>query len=390
MPKLKNIGWVLVAAILHMGCQTIQFDRPQAVTEKDWLVDGYTQNRSRSTSDAVELPLDVAWEYNAASAFGPGSPLILNKVLLIGTLKGEIHAIDLISGRKRGYRNFGEGIEASPAISQGILFVPSAWGKKSLVAFDLAKANFLWRNNGTPIESGIVVTDKFVIAADVEGSVRAFDQKTGKLIWEVALGDRISVQSSLLLIDSNAVFVADDSGKASMLSVDDGQLIWSQQLSGPVYESASSLGSKIVVPTTRGTLEVLNSDSGRVEWLYRASNPNVRFGSPAISEDLVIVGGTDGMVRAFEASTGSEKWRVDFPDVIKAAPLIEKRLVFIGTLGRKLFALDLLDGQIRWETTLKGRMKSAMAISEGGLIVLSEPRYVTYFKTAEEPTHAPN
>jgi outer membrane protein assembly factor BamB len=57
-------------------------------------------------------------------------------------------------------------------------------------------------------------------------------------------------------------------------------------------------------------------------------------------------------------------------------------MVYVGSLGRKLYAFDLQDGTTRWETTLKGRIKSAMAISEGGLLVLSEPRNVTYFKTA--------
>lgn len=376
--------------VLNVGCQTIQFDRPTAVTEKDWLVDGQTQNKSRSTAEGVDLPLSIFWEYNAAAAFGPGSALLLDDVVLVGTMKGEVHTVELSSGKKQGYRNFGEGIEATTAINSGILFVPSALGKHVLVAFNLAKGNFLWQNEGTPIESGLVVTETLVIAADNQGVVKAYSQKDGSLVWERGLGERVSVQSALLLIDSDAVFVADDSGMATLLSAQNGDLIWSRRLSGPVYEGASSLGNRIVVPTTRGTIEVLDTSSGKTLWQYRAANEKIRFGSPAISKELVVVGATDGVVRAFEASTGKEVWSTDFPDVITAAPLIEKQWVFVGTYGRKLMALDLIDGKVQWETTLRGRMKSAMAIMNDGLLVLSEPRYITYFKPSEVPRHASN
>lgn len=390
MLRTQHIVWILCFLALNVGCQTIQFDRPSAVTEKDWLVDGKAQNKSRSTAEGVDLPLSVLWEYNAASAFGPGSPLLLDDVVLVGTMKGEIHAVELSSGKKRGYRNFGEGIEATSAINKGILFVPSAMGKHVLVAFNLAKGNFLWRNGGTPIESGLVITETLVIVADIQGVVKAYNQKDGNLVWEKDLGERVSVQSALLLIDSEAVFVADDSGLATLISAQTGEIIWSRRLSGPVYEGAASLGNKIVVPTTRGTIEVLDTSSGKTIWQYRAANEKIRFGSPAISNEMVVVGATDGIVRAFEASTGKEMWSTDFPDVITAAPLIEKQWVFVGTYGRKLMALDLMDGKVQWETTLRGRMKSAMAMVNDGLIVLSEPRYITYFKPSEAPGHASN
>jgi outer membrane protein assembly factor BamB len=308
MSQKLNISRFLLFVLFWTGCQTIQFERPNIVTDSDWLVDGYTQNRSRSTSDGLALPLEVAWEYNAAAAFGPGSPLILNGVVLIGTNKGEVHSIELATGRKRGFKNFGDGIEAPLAISEGFMYVASAWGKRVLTAFDLKKATFLWKNGGTPIESGFVVTDGLIIAADVQGMVHAFDQKTGEEQWKIELGDRVSVQSSLLLIQNKGVFVVDDAGRASLLNILDGSVLWSRQLSGPVYEGASSIGSSIAVSTTRGTVEVLDSDDGSAKWIYHSTNSSVRFGATAISENLVVVGATDGVVRAFLVENGVEKW----------------------------------------------------------------------------------
>ena len=390
MIRYSNIAVSVVMAIVLSSCQTIQFNRPSNTSEKDWLVDGYTQNRSRSVDAELTLPLSQAWEYNAAAGFGPGSPLVLDKVVLVATRKGEIHFIELETGRKRGYKNFGDGIEGSPAIQDGQMFVASAWGKRILSSFNLKTGNYTWRKKGVPIESGIVVSNGLVVAADVFGTVRAYDTKSGAEVWSTTIGKRASVQSALLLTDPSSVFVADDSGVATLLSVENGSMKWQSQLEGPVYEGSAALGDLVVVPTTRGTVQVLSLASGNVKWSFKTASKTVRFGSAAISEDLVVVGASDATVRAFDSESGLLKWETGFPDVVSAAPLVTETHVFVGTLGQELFALNRFTGEIEWETKMRGRIKSSMAVVGGGLLVLSEPRYVTYFKPEGGKSNASN
>jgi outer membrane protein assembly factor BamB len=375
-----DIAYVLILAFAMAGCQTIQFSRPGVVDERDWLVDGYSQNRSRSVDATLELPLVQAWEYNAAGAFGQGAPLVFSNQVLVGTRKGEIHAIELETGRKAGYKNIGDGIEATPLIQNGVMFVASAIGKNTLLAYDLKTGGYRWRVRGDPIESGLLAGEGLLVAADIYGVVKAYRQESGEEAWSVTLGDRVSVQTTILMIDGTGVFVADDSGMAHLLRLQDGAQLWKTKLSGPVYESPAAYGSLIVVPTTRGALDALNAEDGSLAWTHSGSRGDMRFGSVAISGDLIVAGATDGMVRGLHPRDGHALWSVQIPDVVIAAPLISNGLVFVGSMGRKLYALDRESGAVRWETTLRGRIKSAMAIVDDGLLVLSEPRYVTYFK----------
>jgi len=388
--RYSNIAASLLMAIALSSCQTIQFNRPTNTSEKDWLVDGYTQNRSRAVDADLTLPLSQAWEYNAAAGFGPGSPLVLDNVVLVATRKGEIHSIELETGRKRGFKSFGDGIEGSPAIQDGQMFVASAWGKRILSSFNLKTGAYTWRKRGVPIESGIVVSNGLIVAADVFGAVRAYESKTGADVWSTSIGERISVQSALLLTDPTSVFVADDSGVATLLSLDTGAIKWQTQLDGPAYEGSSALGNLIVVPTTRGSVQVLDLNSGEVRWSFKTDSKSVRFGGTAIAEDLVVVGASDATVRAFDPESGLLKWETSFPDVVSAAPLITQSHVFVGTLGQELFALNRFTGEIEWQTKMRGRIKSSMAVVGGGLLVLSEPRYVTYFKPEGGESNASN
>ena len=49
-----------------------------------------------------------------------------------------------------------------------------------------------------------------------------------------------------------------------------------------------------------------------------------------------------------------------------------------------LFARSRLvsSGEVTWRTELDGRVKSAMAVADGGLLVVTEPKWVMYFKPA--------
>lgn len=387
-PETKRpMGLILRVCLLLLpiaGCQTIQFDRPAVLTDADWIVDGKTQERARSIDSYIELPLSIVWEYNAAGAFGPGSPLILDEVVLAPTLKGEIHTIELETGRKMGFKSFGEAIEGSPVIDNGILFVPSAWGKRTLFAYDLKRGTFKWKYAGVPFETTLLLHENFVIGVDVEGVVQAFDQDTGDTAWRFELGERVSVQSSPLMLAGGQLFVATDSGIAFLIAADDGHVIWKTTLSGPVYASSSSNDGVITVPTTRGVVDALDADTGRILWSFSVDNSGQRFSSISMWNDLVFVGSTDRKMRALSVHDGSVRWIVQLPDVIIAAPLPTAESVFVGTMGKRLYAFEKESGNLLWETELRGRVKSAMAAVSGGILVLSEPRYVTFFRFAEE------
>ncbi|MBT3449939.1 MAG: PQQ-binding-like beta-propeller repeat protein [Bacteroidetes Order II. Incertae sedis bacterium] len=373
----------IVLLLFLSSCQTIQFENPSIVSDSDWLVDGQSQERTRAYAFDAALPFEEAWEYNAAAAFGPGSPLILEGVILAATRKGEVHTVELATGRKRGFKSFSDGIEGSPAIDNGRMFISSAVGKRTLVAWDLKRGRKLWRYKGSGFESGLVVQDNMVIGADVDAVVKAFDQADGTLLWTRSLGEMSSVQSTPLLVNLDRLFVADDRGNAFLLNVHTGDVIWESLLTGPVYESATAADGLVFVPTTRGAIDALDLHTGQLVWTLTQELSTLRFGGLATDGKHVYAGATDGLVRAVDVSTGEVVWSSSFPDVISAAPLVTDRHIFVGSMGKMIYGLNRETGAVEWDAELKGRVKSAMAATQNGIVVLSEPRYITYFTSSE-------
>lgn len=375
-------------AVLMVGCQTIQFERPHVLSETDWPTDGRTDARSRAVQDSLALPLVEAWKYSANAGFGAGSPLVLQDRVLVGNRKGEIHSIMIESGRGAGFKQMGESVEGSPLVHEGLMFVPVAWGKHILVAFDLVKGTNRWRTRGVPFATALVGHGSTVVGVDLEGNLRAYDIQDGSESWTLPLAAYRSFQASPVRVSESSILLADIEGTLYRVNLDSQEVEWTTSVGAPVYQTPAVDESTAIVSTTRGKVVAVDTATGAARWEW-TTNEHLRMGAPAIGHSDVIVGATDGRVFSLERESGSVQWEASFDDVVTAAPLIVGPTVFVGTLGEELAGIDRSSGEVTWSTELEGRVKSAMAVAEGGLIVLTEPKWVVYFKPgAPEGTSA--
>jgi len=374
------------AAILVLGlsaCQTIQFERPQVLSETDWPTDGQTESRSRAVDASLSLPLALEWEYNANAGFGPASPLVLQDRVLVGNRKGEIHSVEIGTGKGRGFKQMGESVEGSALIHDGTLYVPVAWGKRIMIAFDLTKGTNRWRKRGVPFATALLGHRDSVVGVDLEGTLKAYSTRNGEELWSMELASYRTFKAFPVRVSESSVVFADITGQVYRVNLDTQEVEWTTNLGSPVYETPAAAEDRIAISSTRGTLHLLDATSGEAVWTWEGPE-HIRMGAPALGSSEIIAGATDGHVRAFDRATGAVRWETEFDDVVSAAPLVAGSHVFVGTLGQELAALDLTTGENLWQTEVEGRIKSAMAVAEGGLLVLTEPRWVLYFKPSEE------
>ncbi len=374
-----RVSAVLLICVVLAGCQTIQFERPQVTSASDWVTDGQNDERSRAFDAQVDVPLELAWKYSANAGFGSSSPLILQDRVLVGNRKGEIHTIEVATGRGRGFKQMGETVDGSPLIHDGTLYVPVAWGKHVLVAFDLSKGVNRWRARGVPFATALIGHGDTVVGVDLEGTLRAFSALDGDESWSIELAPFTTFKASPVRISDSDILLVDVDGVMYRVNLDKQSIVWQKEMGLPVYQTPAVVEEHMVISTTRGSVHMLNVEDGSERWVWRGES-HVRMGAPAFGSKSVLVGGTDGIVRALNVDNGSETWAVEFTDVIAAAPLIAGETAFVGTLGEELFALNSISGKIVWQTTVDGRIKSAMATTEGGLVVLAEPKWVLYYR----------
>lgn len=366
-----------------------------------WPVEGRDVLRSNTVPDQVNPPLRQYWRFNAQAGFGLVSPLVLGDAILVATRKGEVHAIDLESGKRVARDAFGDAIEGTPAHADDLLVVPVAWGGRAVRASDLLTGERLWRAGNIPVSSGLVVWGDFVLGGDVEGYVRAWRLQDGEEAWSVQLDERAGIYSTPVLID-DIVIVANDHGRVTALNPSDGSLAWSADAGAPVQVSLAATEDVVFVATTRGGIRALDARSGVLRWAYDLTNgeegeyiagtgglpsrrgsfapPQKYLTAPAVGERDVVFGASDGIVRSLHIADGSLNWETDASAAISAPPVITAETVYVGTMGALLMGFDRNDGRLIWSTELDGRIKSAFALKESRLIVLAEPRYVYVYE----------
>ncbi len=380
-------GWagLVLLAVLASGCQTIQFVRPHVTTASDWPTDGQTAERSRVHDQSLPAPLTLAWKYNANAGFSEASPLRLQDRILLGNRKGEIHAVELESGRGRGFKQLGEVIEGSPLIYEGMLYVPISWGRKTLVAFDLAAGTIRWQQRGVPFGTALIAQRDLILGVDLEGTIRAYAMDDGRPAWTLSLDTLRTFKASPVRISESSVLFVDVTGTMYGVDLDTQTVTWVKDLGAPVYHTPAVSEAKVAVTTARGSVYLLDTITGDKVWSWQGPE-HIRMGAPALGLSGVLAGASDGIIRLLNRASGSVEWEVAVDDVVSAPPLVTRNHAFVGTLGKELLGLDMATGEVQWRTEVDGRIKSAMALADGGLLVLAEPRWLLYYRPEIEGT----
>ena len=332
-------------------------------------------NPRTSAEPAPSTPLEIAWSYNARAGFGPDAAQPFDGYILVGTRQGEVHVIEEASGRRVGTKRFGDVVNGSPVVVGRTLVVPVAAGRSALIGYDLRRAQVLWRRQGTPIHTGLVVADQDVILVDLDGTVRRVRAEDGELVWAHELPGMPRVHARPI-VTSNMVVIADERGHVYSLDTTTGQLIWTANVPGRVGVTPAIEGGRLVVATTRGRLSVLDVDSGEDLLHVELPDTTVRFTTPAIRGAHVVAGASDGMLRMWDIDAGVLNWAFDGEEALTAAPVMTGSHVYVGSMGRRLYAVRKSDGTLVQEIELRGRIKSSLAVQPDALIVLTEPRYV--------------
>ena len=122
-----------------------------------------------------------------------------------------------------------------------------------------------------------------------------------------------------------------------------------------------------IVGDASGTVYALALDSGKVEWKFRAGN--AVYSTPEVSDNLVVLASTDGNVYALKAASGQEVWRYPTSRPIVACPSIAEGVVYIGSSEGSFRALDLDSGRLLWQFDgLAGFVETKPLVYDGNVI----------------------
>ena len=170
-----------------------------------------------------------------------------------------------------------DAIESTAAIHENTVYVGSLDGQ--LYALNLITGSLKWQYQADgEIKSSPTVDDSTVYFGDEHGTFHAVDRATGEVVWEAdmtggsVLGGVIGTSAyaeGTLYVGSNAGGEGNmPTGETEVLALDadTGEIRWSTTLPGAIYAPITVVPDLVLAATTEGQMVAL--DAGSVYWGY--------------------------------------------------------------------------------------------------------------------------
>ena len=159
-----------------------------------------------------------------------------------------------------------------------------------------------------------------------------------------------------------------------------------------IYGTPAISDDTVYVGGYDSTLYALSLDLDEIKGIERVDGPIV--GGPAVADNLVIVGSSDGNLYAFDVGEEKEKSRITFTEKWKfptghkvwSPPAVADGVVYFGSLDHNVYAVTLQDGSQVWKFETEGAVVAAPLVAGGRVFVGSFDRvfYAIDAETGDE------
>ncbi|MBR2299430.1 MAG: PQQ-binding-like beta-propeller repeat protein [Alphaproteobacteria bacterium] len=221
-----------------------------------------------------------------------------------------------------------------------------------------------------------VIVDGVVYTQDVEGTVSAFDLKSGEKIFKQKLKPQNENDSSSAMngsgiaADTKNLYALTGFGSVFALDLKDGNILWRKDLNIPLRTAPTVAGGKLFVQTIDNRLFCLDTSDGAEIWTYSISaEETVLAGGAASAYDsskqIVVTAFSNGELQAFNAQIGYPLWSNNLVstgkfiaaspiNAVKAAPVIDGNVVYAIGNNNQMLAANLETGDIIWQKQIGG------------------------------------
>jgi len=279
---------------------------------------------------------------------GPGAG---EGLVAVGTLDGEVVALDAASGEERWRSRVSSEVLAPPVISSGIVVVRSQDGRvfgfdantgQREWVFDQSTPSLTLRGNSTPVIAG-----GFAFVGFDNGKLYALRVRDGSLAWEATVGaptgrtdlDRMVDVDGQLMVVGGELYAVGFHSRLVALTADAGRGAWARDFSSSSGVSVSR--RQLFLATEDDEVWSLDRFNGGTLWRQdRLARRAIT--TPTPHGDAVVVGDFDGYLHWLSGSDGSFVARARAgDDAILVPPLADGDLVYTLTQSGRLSAWRL-------------------------------------------------
>ncbi|MCW8934186.1 MAG: outer membrane protein assembly factor BamB [Gammaproteobacteria bacterium] len=222
-----------------------------------------------------------------------------------------------------------------------------------------------------------LLLDDRIVVSDRDGTVSAYNIKTGVQLWETELDTVISGgvggnENNLVVTSRNGlVFLLDSKG----------ELIWKVDASSEVLMPAQIAGSLIIIRSVDGLISALDIDDGSEVWTFKRDVPALSLrgnSSPIIKQGYIFNGLDNGRLvtldlldghTVFDIAVASPSGRSELERLvdIDGHAVIEKDMLYMASYQGRIVSIDIRRGQLSWSRKLS--TYSGVSHSNSGLFI---------------------
>lgn len=142
---------------------------------------------------------------------------------------------------------------------------------------------------------------------------------------------------------------------------------WITRIGNTIYSSPVIYEDKIYVGDDTGQLSCLSLRDGKIIWNYKSDNRIV--GTPAVAKNIVVFGSADKYIYGINANNGSLIWKYPSKEAVLGAVSIDGDIAYIGASDHTMRAINIYNGDLVWEySEVKGYIETKPLIYDNKVI----------------------
>ncbi len=142
---------------------------------------------------------------------------------------------------------------------------------------------------------------------------------------------------------------------------------WHYDTGYTIASSPAVWNDIVIVGDASGIVYGLSLTSGAVQWRFKTQGPV--YSTADIAGDLAIIASTDGSIYGLQAATGKQAWRFETQRPIVASPRVAEGIVYIGSSEAKFRALEANTGNLLWQFDRLGGFVETRPLVYAGKVI---------------------
>ena len=383
-----------------LALQQIPIVLPEAWTDKYWPQAGGYPNHVMGHL-TLGPDLKKAWSVSIGAGGDRRDPLISQPIVAEGAVftidtEGKMAAFNLADGKKKWVvSSIAPGEEDSGAIGGGIAYATGKLyvtnGYKELTCFDSANGKMLWRASlPSPARSAPTVMDEKVYLITLDNRLMVFSTTDGTSVWDHAgIAETTNLLGSVSpAVDASAVILPMSSGEIYGLRVENGQVVWEDNLSavqrlGTLSAIADIRGQPVIdqglvyAASYSGRMVAIDEVSGQRTWQREIGSAEMPWSAGA----TVFVISSDQQLIALTRQGGEIRWITSLPrfedddkekPVVWTGPVLAGGRLILASSGGQMIEASPADGKILKTTKLPGDVTIAPVVADNTLLLLTQ------------------